>query len=71
MPLTTLVLGGCGGITDLTPLEGMRLTQFDPPIPMPNKGAEVIRRMKTVTSINGLPAEEFWKKYDAGEYNKK
>jgi serine/threonine protein kinase len=71
MPLTVLSLTGCGQITDLTPLEGMRLTQFDPLIPMPNKGAEVIRRMRTLISMNGLPAEEFWKKYDAGEYNKK
>ena len=71
LPLLGLDFAECPRITDLTPLEGLKLTLIGMPIPVPSKGIEAIRRMRTLTSINGLPTEEFWKKYDAGEYNKK
>jgi hypothetical protein len=29
---------------------------------------DVLREMKTMAKINGMPAAEFWKKYDAGEF---
>ena len=70
MPLLGLHFGGCPQITDLTPLEGLKLTQIELPIPLPSKGIEMIRRMKTLTSINGFSPDDFWKKYDAGEFKK-
>jgi hypothetical protein len=33
-------------------------------------GMDVLRRMRTLKTINDLPAAEFWKKYDAGEFSK-
>jgi len=37
------------------------------------KGIDVVRNMKSITGIgldqnNQMPAAEFWKKYDAGEF---
>jgi hypothetical protein len=66
-------------VTDLTPLEGMRLQAlvFSPKDCA--KGIEVIRQMKSIEKIAAtsdqhgapwMPAAEFWKKYDAGEFNK-
>ena len=68
MRLSELYFDECPRITDLTPLEGMSLTQIALPIPVPGKGIEAVRRMKTLTKINDLPPDEFWKKYDAGEF---
>jgi hypothetical protein len=34
------------------------------------KGMDVIRRMKSLTRINGQPADEFWKKHDAEQAKK-
>jgi hypothetical protein len=28
----------------------------------------VLRRIKTLETIHGMPVNEFWKKYDAGEF---
>ncbi|MHC4873100.1 MAG: protein kinase domain-containing protein, partial [Planctomycetota bacterium] len=61
--------------TDLTPLEGMQLKEIlFTPEDIKN-GIDVIRSIKTLKII-GLdfdkkwPAVEFWKKYDAGEFDK-
>ncbi|MBY0521792.1 MAG: hypothetical protein K2R98_00245, partial [Gemmataceae bacterium] len=38
-------------------------------VPQPTtKGIDVIRSMKSLTKINFLAPDEFWKKYDAGEF---
>ncbi|HTU18195.1 MAG TPA: protein kinase [Gemmataceae bacterium] len=70
MPLTHLRIWQCDQVTDLTPLEGMKLTYvyFSPRAA--TTGVDILRRMKSLTTINDLPAETFWKKYDAGEWNK-
>lgn len=70
MSLPELDLRGCERITDLTPLQEMKLTaiQFEPRIV--KKGVDVLRKMKSLTKINELPAEAFWKQYDAGEFTK-
>jgi serine/threonine protein kinase len=77
MKLTWLHLLDCREVRDLTPLAGMPLEQirFSPRIV--TKGIDDLRRMtglKTI-SIGGdqnqeFRAEVFWKKYDAGEFNK-
>jgi hypothetical protein len=33
--------------------------------PRVEKGMNALRRMKSLVKINGQPADEFWKKYDA------
>jgi serine/threonine protein kinase len=70
MSLNTLRLTGCDHITDLTPLEEMKLAQiwFEPRIV--KKGVDILRKMKRLARINDLPTEEFWKWYDAGQFNK-
>ncbi|MCY3018741.1 MAG: SUMF1/EgtB/PvdO family nonheme iron enzyme [Planctomycetota bacterium] len=78
MPLRDLGLAASGELRDLTPLEGMSLEKLQ--LVNPNnitKGLDVVRNMKSlkiivpdVNSWNPLPAAEFWKKYDAGEFNR-
>ena len=62
-------------VTDLSPLQGTRLNllQFSPVAI--SKGVDVIRQMRSLKSIGtglneSFPADEFWKKYDAGEFTK-
>ena len=69
MPLTSLCLLGCDDVTDLSPLEGMQLVKVSLPSRV-TKGMDVIRRMKSLTRINGQPADEFWKKHDAEQAKK-
>jgi len=74
MPLTTLSIEA-QNIRDLEPLDGMALEELWFTPQFIKKGIEVIRRMKSLKSINlyaigGFPPEKFWKKYDAGEFNK-
>jgi hypothetical protein len=63
--------------SDLSPLEGIGLTEIRLTPRNIAKGMDVIRRMKSLQTIgldwdekNQFPAGEFWKKYDAGEFNK-
>ena len=72
MPLGVLTLND-SHVTDLTPLEGMKLTSFGFTPKSIGKGIEIIRQMRTVRMINpggrwSMSPEEFWKKYDAGEF---
>jgi hypothetical protein len=72
MPLKSLHLDACSQVQDLTPLGDMALEEFSFPAMNITKGIEGIRRMKSLKKIGLiswelLPAEEFWKKYDAGE----
>jgi len=66
MPLTTLDLTYCAGVQDLTPLKDLPLISLNTPRNR-MKGIEVVRRIKSLQAVNGMKAEEFWKKYDAGE----
>ena len=63
MPLATLHLGNTK-VANLTPLEGMKLVEITLPPGTP-RGLELLRKMKSLEKINGMPAAEFWKQYDA------
>jgi Leucine-rich repeat (LRR) protein len=74
MPLTSL---SCRAtfISDLSPLEGMSLTECGFSPRKITKGMEVLRGMTSLKRFiisskpdGKLPAEDFWKKYDAGEF---
>ncbi len=61
-------------VSDLSPLAGMNLTDFQFSPKRIAKGLEVVRQMKSLKTIGvgtgqpALPAAEFWKKYDVGEF---
>jgi serine/threonine protein kinase len=66
MPLSSLDLTYCAGVHDLTPLKNLPLTSLN--TPRNNmKGIEVLRGIKSLQAVNGMKAEEFWKKHNAGE----
>ncbi|OGV71136.1 MAG: hypothetical protein A2283_23690 [Lentisphaerae bacterium RIFOXYA12_FULL_48_11] len=78
MPMAELNLDiGETKISDLSPLRDMPLTSLRFTPKNIRKGIKVIREMKTLKEI-GIGSElnqfwsatEFWKKYDAGEFNK-
>jgi Leucine-rich repeat (LRR) protein len=74
MPLTDLRCDHTQ-VTDLSPLEGMKLVRMTLTPKNINKGLDVIHQIKTLTTIGtttteALSADEFWKKYDAGEFGK-
>jgi serine/threonine protein kinase len=54
-------------VVDLTPLQGKQLVRIDLNPKNVVKGMDVLRAMKSLRSINGLPPAEFWKRYDAGD----
>ncbi len=61
-------------VTDLSPLEGMKLTRITLTPKNIIKGLDVIRQIRTITligttSTEALSPDEFWKKYDAGEFD--
>lgn len=61
-------------VTDLSPLRGMNLRQICFSPARATNGIDVIRNMTSLTEIGWMslggymPAEKFWKKYDAGEF---
>jgi Leucine-rich repeat (LRR) protein len=64
-------------VCDLSPLEGMNLTRIAFTPKNITKGLDVIRQMKSLKIVatgygakEEFPPAEFWKKYDAGEFNK-
>ena len=73
MPLRRLRCAGTK-VFDLSPLQGMNLSDVAFTPKNITKGLDAIRQMKSVTKIGidfndqQLP-QEFWKKYDAGEFN--
>jgi hypothetical protein len=76
MPLTDLRFFATL-VSNLSPLEGMNLTTIVFTPKNMTKGMDAIRQMKSLKNIgisaenNGIfPPAEFWKKYDAGEFNK-
>ena len=74
MPLTELHCDGTP-LTDLSPLAGLNLAKFVFTPGSITKGLDAIRQMTSVTAIgtswnSTLRPEDFWKKYDAGEFGK-
>jgi hypothetical protein len=63
MPLVSLNLTGCRSITDLTPLANLKLTSIRLP-PQQVMGMDALRKIASLTTINGASAEEFWQKRD-------
>src|SRR5262249_24455084 len=64
-------------VADLSPLEGMNLTEASLTPKNITKGMDMLRHMKGLKTIgvgreakDTFPAEEFWTKYDAGEFDK-
>ena len=62
-------------VFDLSVVRGMALEAATLTPRNITKGLEVIRQMKSITMLgiewtNMLPAEEFWRKYDAGDFDK-
>lgn len=62
---------GSGKISDLTPLKGMKLKHLEFDEDTVIRGMNVIRSMKSLEEINGMPADEFWKKYDADQIERR
>jgi hypothetical protein len=69
MPLTTLHLQSCPQVRDLTPLAGMKLAGLYLP-PKVDAGMDVVRKMTSLQTIDGKPAAQFWKEYDAKKAGK-
>ncbi len=79
-PLTGMALTGLWfgstQVSDVSPLQGMQLTMIAFTPKNITKGIEVIRQMKSLKTIglrgdrDKFPPDEFWRKYDAGEFNK-
>jgi hypothetical protein len=64
-------------VADLSPLKGMNLTEVAITPKNITKGMDVIRQMKSLkTIVSGtrekeyFQPDEFWKRYDAGEFGK-
>ncbi len=57
-------------ISDLTPLKGMKLKHLVFDADTVTRGMDVIRTMKSLEEINRMPADEFWRKYDARQIEK-
>jgi serine/threonine protein kinase len=75
MPLTYLGMNS-SGVQDLTPLAGMPLERIVITYEKITHGLETLRALKSLkqigmTGIGDLPAAEFWRRYDAGEFKKK
>jgi len=70
--LETLSIDG-SRVTDLTPLKGLKIEHMAFTPKMITQGIEAVREMGTLKSIgpywdNRLEPDEFWQKYDAGEF---
>ena len=75
MPLKFI---GCNTafVTDLSPLQGMPLTEICFYPQHISEGLDLVRRMDSIKAIHPFgrgiwSTEEFWKKYDAGEFAEK
>ena len=76
MPLTSLHCIDTR-VSDLSPLQGMKLNEVAFTLQNIKKGLDFIRQMKSLKVIRfafaencTLSADEFWKRYDAGEFGK-
>jgi len=75
MKLTVLDILGCGQVHDLTPLQGMSLDEMYLTPKHISRGMDGLRTMKSLKMIavglgpkERFSADQFWKKYDAGEF---
>jgi serine/threonine protein kinase len=73
LPLTVLNLAHCDQLTDLTPLANLGLREVGLSPKSITKGLDVLRRMKSLETVlvdgeKRYTADEFWKRYDAGEF---
>jgi Leucine-rich repeat (LRR) protein len=61
-----LVALSCQGtrVTDLSPLKGMPLKILNCDF-KPERDTAILRSIKTLETINGKPAAEFWKEFEA------
>jgi serine/threonine protein kinase/Leucine-rich repeat (LRR) protein len=73
MPLEHLMFAS-SRVSDLSPLRGMKLTEIGFSPKHISRGMDVLRQMASLKTISvaGMryPPAEFWKKYDAGEFDK-
>jgi len=76
MPLESLVLA-CGNektgwrgssVTDLSPLEDLPLISLTFVPDLAETGIDGVRGITSLTTINDMPADRFWRQYDAGEF---
>jgi serine/threonine protein kinase len=75
MPLSSLTLSHCGSLNDVTPLGSLTLTELYFHPKYVQKGTDALRRMKSLKTIGvddktKFSPEEFWKRFDAGEFHK-
>ncbi|MBL8796932.1 MAG: hypothetical protein JNM56_23730 [Planctomycetia bacterium] len=73
LPLTTLAIWDCSQVQDLQPLQGLQLVEIDFVPKSISKGMDVLRQMKSLKAIRvrgsmRFTPEEFWKRYDGGEF---
>lgn len=68
-PLQRVDLRG-SGITDLTPLSRAPLEALHFDSKTAVRGIDAIRKIQTLRRVNGMPADEFWAKYDARKTKK-
>ena len=54
-------------VTDLTPLKGRQLEELYLDVQFTTSGLQLLRKMKSLRLINGIPVDEFWKTYDEGK----
>jgi serine/threonine protein kinase len=70
----TLLLFNNTPVTDVSPLAGLELTTITLPPQNVTHGIDVLRHMQSLKSIGidgiAYPSEEFWQRYDAGEFGK-
>jgi hypothetical protein len=64
-------------VRDLTPLKGMKLERIEFSAPIRYEGMAGVRDMPSLRTVElhlssrkTLSTEEFWKRYDAGEFAK-
>ncbi len=67
MPLRSLDILGTP-VADLSPLQGMPLHYLGFEAGRITNGMDVIRQIPTLKLINRLPTNEFWRRYDRGDF---
>lgn len=67
MPLRFLDIRGTA-VTNLAPLQGMALKYIGLSADRATNGIDVLREMKSLQLINKMPTNEFWIRYDRGDF---
>jgi Leucine-rich repeat (LRR) protein len=74
MKLTTLDIRDCTALRDVTPLASTTVAELSFTPKNISKGMEALRQSKTLKTVHAdgkrYGVEEFWKRYDAGEFKK-